>query len=66
MLNTSEHWLNAIDFIRKFEISVFESWHNTHLTLPQITYTNMWIGTNEWKCFKNCYNSSKLHLKRHP
>jgi len=58
MLNTSEHWLNAINFIGKLEISIFESSHNTHLTLPHITYTNMWIGTNEWKCFKTCYNSS--------
>ncbi len=52
VLNTSEHWLHAIDFISKFKISNF-SWHNTHLTLLQITSIiyEWWTWFN-WKCLK--------------
>jgi hypothetical protein len=69
MLNTSEHWINAIDFIGTFEINIFKSWHNTRLTLPQITST---IKHVNWD-YDMSENASKivtihplLHLKIHP
>jgi hypothetical protein len=42
MLNTNEHWINAIDFIGTFEISIFESWQNTHFkTTPNYIHKHV-------------------------
>jgi hypothetical protein len=40
MLNTSEHWINAIDFIGTFEISIFELWH-TFNTIPNYIHKHV-------------------------
>ncbi len=41
-LNTNEHWINAIDFIGTFEISIFESWQSTHLnTTPNYIHKHV-------------------------
>ncbi len=70
MLNTSEHWLNAIDFINKFKINIFESWHNTHSTLPQITSINMWMVIMIWlkvlqKLFQFILNFTPKYMHKH-
>jgi len=42
MLNTNEHWINAIDFIGTFEINIFESWQNTHFnTTPNYIHKHV-------------------------